>query len=166
MHDEHSNNHRHVALRDEIVEDHGRHPLHAILVYINASRLCRIILLRNVYCDVTGRTREDLRSLEGKLDQFAFGDGGIHLRIRVRRIFVRGNGVGNCNDATKDGEETAHRSRTGTRKLVSLSSAETRPAKRGNQTGITARILEYNEFTHESNPACRSRYGSHLSDRL
>src|SRR5688572_16823487 len=47
----------------------------------------------------------------------------------MRRVFVGGEDLGQCNDAAEDGEETAHRSRKGTRKSEPVSSAETSEAQ-------------------------------------
>ncbi|EDY21298.1 hypothetical protein CfE428DRAFT_1591 [Chthoniobacter flavus Ellin428] len=83
---ENADRYRYIALRDEVVENHRRIPLHAVLVHIQARRLGAVVLLRHIDRHLAGSARENLRLGKVELDQLAFGHVGVRLGIFALRV--------------------------------------------------------------------------------
>ena len=88
--DEHADEDGDFAAGDQVVEDGGGAPLHAVLVDVDAGGLGGGVLARDVDCDLASGAGKNLGGCELEFDQFALGHAGLDFGIGAGRIVVSG----------------------------------------------------------------------------
>ena len=88
---------------DQVIEDGGGAPLHAVLIDVDAGGLGGVVLTRDVDRDLTSGAGKNLGGREFEFDQFALGHAGLHFGIGAGRIVVSGaEGGGGEADGEKE----------------------------------------------------------------